>query len=80
MMKNSTPAFSVGILAGGKSSRMGQNKALMEFQNETMIGRIIKDFSNCRDILVSASEKGIFETDGVRVVYDENDSIGTVYG
>ena len=75
-----TPKFSVGILAGGKSTRMGENKALMKFQNETMIGRIAKEFSGFGEVLVSASQKGLYETDGVCVVYDENDSIGPIEG
>lgn len=72
--------FSVGILAGGKSTRMGQNKALMEYQNETMIGRIAREFSDFGEVLVSASQKGIYETDGVRVVYDEHREIGPIEG
>lgn len=74
------PTFSVGILAGGKSTRMGQNKALMEFQNETMIGRISKQFLDCKEILVSASSRGLYEAEGLRVVYDEHESIGPVEG
>ena len=79
-MKKKTPAFSVGILAGGKSTRMGQNKALMEFQNETMIGRISRQFSDCGEVLVSASQRGLYEAEGLRVVYDEADSIGPIEG
>ena len=74
------PAYSVGILAGGKSTRMGQNKALMEFQNETMIGRISKEFRGFGEVLVSASQRGIYEAEGLRVVYDEADSIGPIEG
>ena len=80
MKKPLTAAYSVGILAGGKSSRMGQNKALMEFQNETMIGRILRQFSDCSEVLVSASQRGLYEADGLRVVYDEADSIGPIEG
>ena len=82
-MKHSQhPSFSVGILAGGKSTRMGQNKALMEFQNETMIARISRQLrdSGHPEVLVSASQRGLYETDGVRVVYDEADSIGPIEG
>ena len=80
MKHKTSPAFSIGILAGGKSSRMGQNKALMEFHNETMIERISKEFSDFGEVLVSASQRGIYETEGVRVVYDEHDSIGPIEG
>ncbi len=55
------PSFSVGILAGGKSTRMGQNKALMEFQNETMIARISRQLrdSGHPEVLVSSSQWGL---------------------
>ena len=80
MRSSGHPAYSVGILAGGKSTRMGQNKALMEFQNETMITRISRQFSDCHEVLVSASQRGIYEAEGLRVVYDEADSIGPIEG
>ena len=80
MKKPLTAAYSVGILAGGKSSRMGQNKALMEFQNETMIGRILRQFSDCSEVLVSASSHGLYEAEGIRVVYDEIKEIGPIEG
>ena len=79
-MSYRTPSFSVGILAGGKSTRMGQNKALMEFNNETMIGRISRQFRNGGEVLISAAERGIYEALGVRVVYDENSDIGPIEG
>ncbi len=72
--------YSVGVLAGGKSSRMGQNKALMEFNNETMIGRILKEFKGSCEVLVSAAQRGIYEADGLTVVYDEHESIGPIEG
>jgi len=78
--RNAVRPFSVGILAGGKSTRMGQNKALMEFQNETMIGRISREFSKVGEVLVSASSHGLYETEGVRVVYDEIKEIGPIEG
>ena len=35
--------LSIGILAGGKSSRMGQNKALLQINNESIIKKLTKD-------------------------------------
>ena len=80
-MKNiHTIPLSVGILAGGKSTRMGQNKALMKFHNDTMIERISRQFRGSHEVLISAAEKGLYEETGLRVVYDENDSIGPIEG
>ena len=39
--KNILP-FSVAILAGGKSSRMGKPKAWLEIENEPIINRTIE--------------------------------------
>ena len=72
--------FSVGILAGGKSTRMGQNKALMEFNNNTLIGRISKEFKHNSEVLVSAAERGVYEELGFRVIYDEHKDIGPIEG
>ena len=74
------PQFSVGILAGGKSTRMGQNKALMKFHSETMIERISRQFCGRHEVLISAAEKGLYEETGLPVVYDEADDIGPIEG
>jgi molybdopterin-guanine dinucleotide biosynthesis protein A len=38
---------SSAILAGGKSSRMGVNKALMQFHGEPLIARVAKALTSC---------------------------------
>lgn len=76
--KNAT--YSVGILAGGKSTRMGQNKAFLEFCNETFIGRIINEFKRADEVIVSASSYGTYERNDIKVVYDENKDIGPLEG
>ena len=80
MKQNRLPAFSVGILAGGKSTRMGQNKALMTYRNETMIERISREMKASGEVLVSASVRGLYEADGIKVVYDEEKEIGPIEG
>ena len=72
-------SYSVGILAGGKSTRMGSNKALLEFQNETLLGRLTRRFAGS-DLMVSASGKGIYEAAGARFVYDEIKVTGPIEG
>ena len=71
---------SVGILAGGKSSRMGKNKALLKFEDTTVIQRTVKEFADVPDMLISAAAVGEYEFIGVPVVYDENADIGPVEG
>ena len=59
---------------------MGQNKALMEFNNDTMIGRILKQFKGSCEVFVSAAQKGLYEEDGLTVVYDDHRDIGPIEG
>lgn len=43
------------ILAGGKSLRMGQDKAIMSFNNETLIERTVKELKKITDEIIIAS-------------------------
>ena len=71
--------YSVGILAGGKSSRMGKNKALLEFESKTFIERMIGSFEG-RKIIVSAASADEYDIPGVKTVTDENEDIGPIEG
>lgn len=75
-----TRAISVGVLAGGKSSRMGQNKALMEWESKRFIDRICEELGGFSQVLISAATKGDYEYLGLPVVYDEHADIGPMEG
>ncbi|MBQ5311054.1 MAG: molybdopterin-guanine dinucleotide biosynthesis protein B [Oscillospiraceae bacterium] len=79
-MDNGRPALSVGILAGGKSTRMGKNKAFLRIENELVIERTAREFGSFSEVLVSAASKGEYEYLGLPVVYDENRDIGPIEG
>lgn len=69
--------FIIGcVLAGGKSSRMGQNKALMIYQNQRLVDRasqlLIK--SGVSQVLVSG------KFDGLECVSDTTPNLGPVGG
>ncbi len=70
----------IGILAGGKSERMGQNKALLRIGNERIIERLLREFECFSRVVISSAKKGIYEDLGVPVVYDENRDIGPIEG
>ena len=78
-MNTSLKAYSVGILAGGKSSRMGKNKALLEFESDTFIGHAVKEFSG-HEIIISASGQKEYEKLPAKIVTDENKDIGPIEG
>lgn len=75
-MKN----LSIGILAGGKSTRMGRNKAMLELNDRTFIDRISRELGGFEEVFISAAEKGIYEELNLPVLYDEHHDIGPMEG
>jgi len=78
-MKN-IPEISGFVLAGGKSSRMGTDKALMEIDNEPLLGRMIRLMEPfCHSVAISG-----FKADYLRfnkeIVPDLTSGIGPVSG
>ncbi len=72
------------ILAGGKGSRMGRDKALMEFDGERLIDRAIRTLAPLFDeIIVAADTAERFSgLEGARVVedlYPQRGSVGGLY-
>lgn len=78
-MKASGIPYSVGILAGGKSSRMGKNKALLEYESSTFIGHLIDEFKNS-EVIISSSGQKEYEKFELKTVSDENKDIGPIEG
>ena len=70
----------VGILAGGKSTRMGEDKALLRVGNERIIDRIIKQFADCGELVISCADREDYSFTGIKCVADENEGIGPVEG
>ncbi|MDE7268047.1 MAG: molybdenum cofactor guanylyltransferase, partial [Lachnospiraceae bacterium] len=72
--------ISTGILAGGKSTRMGKNKALLTINEKRFIDKIADELGSFSEAIISAAEKGTYEDMGLRVVYDEHEDIGPLEG
>ncbi|WP_062108351.1 molybdenum cofactor guanylyltransferase [Bacillus niameyensis] len=59
------------ILAGGRSSRMGQNKALMKLNGEQVIKRLIKEFEPIsKKVILIANDHSPYTNLGVKVKED----------
>lgn len=72
-----------GILAGGKSSRFGRNKALHDFGGHTFIERAIMLLTTqCDKIIISASKTNIsqYANLGLETVTDEDENLGPIEG
>ncbi len=57
------PEFSVLVLCGGKSSRMGRDKALLKLAGETLLARTIRlgKALGARQVLVSRNQPGFIQ-------------------
>ncbi|MFZ5650203.1 MAG: molybdenum cofactor guanylyltransferase [Bacillota bacterium] len=69
------------ILAGGKSSRMGKNKALLEVGGLTMIERVAGAMSGvCSEIIIAGENSGTLEHLGYPTVPDIHPGYGPLSG
>ena len=68
------------VLAGGKSTRMGQNKSFLPFRGKMLIEHSINLMKRiCDEVIVSANEE-YFNTLGLPVIPDNFSSIGPLGG
>lgn len=77
-------AFSVAVLAGGKSSRMGRNKALVEIAGQTILAHILGRVSHLGDgaPFIVANDAPTYDAFGLPVlsdVYPDHGSLGGIY-
>ena len=72
--------LSVGILAGGRSSRMGCNKALLTIEHRRFLDKIAEEMSAFDQVLVSAAHKEDYPECGFPVVEDVHRDIGPIEG
>ena len=72
--------ISIGILAGGKSNRMGKNKALMKINGKTFLEILLDEFKEYSDIIVSQAYDNEYKLTGCRFVSDEENEKGPLEG
>lgn len=84
---NSPPRVSALILAGGKSRRMGRDKALLEFAGAPLIARVIERVQKiCAEVIIVANDADAYARvlsgveGGVRVVSDVYPGKGSLGG
>lgn len=69
------------ILAGGRSSRMGEEKALLATGEETLAGQAIKTLTPlCAEIVISTNRPDLFSSFNYRTVTDFTANLGPLAG
>ncbi len=75
------PEVGAVVLAGGKSSRMGQDKSMMRVQGETLIGRVIQQLQPILDrVVIGANDVEKFSFLNVKVITDQVPDQGPLMG
>jgi molybdopterin-guanine dinucleotide biosynthesis protein A len=72
--------ISVGILAGGKSTRMGTNKAFLPFKQTSFIENITKECEDFSNIILSVNDLEAYKNIGYELVQDEKEGFGPLEG
>lgn len=72
--------MTAGILAGGRSSRMGENKAFLPWEGSTFLERTVKLFDEFEEVLVSVAAKAGYERIPVLLVEDVRKEYGPLEG
>jgi molybdopterin-guanine dinucleotide biosynthesis protein A len=81
-MKNINPHITAIILAGGKSSRMGQDKGLMLLNGKYFVQHVIDAVSSLASDIIIVSNQSEYEVLGYRVEKDiikENGPLAGIY-
>lgn len=68
------------ILSGGRSSRMGRDKAMLPFHGETFLARLVRQYSPAFPTYVSVGQAGKYDTSGARELVDLHPSVGPLAG
>lgn len=75
------PPFSIAILAGGESARMGGNKALKMLGGKPVISHLIDSLTPlARDIFIVAGDVAAYESFGLPVCADHYDQKASLVG
>lgn len=70
----------VGILAGGKSSRMGSNKAFLTYKENSFIEVIARECEEFSRIIISTNQTEAYKNLGYKLVKDEREGFGPLEG
>lgn len=73
-------AVSLILLAGGKSSRMGENKAFLSYEGQSFIERILENFQQADERIIVANDVALYQYPGVKTLQDIYPNRGPLCG
>jgi len=79
-MDKNFSAYAGCVLAGGRSRRMGTDKALLELDGKPLIAIALERLSAFPEVFISAAAKDSYASFGARVVADEEPGLGPLGG
>lgn len=68
------------VLAGGRSRRMGENKAFLKYNDKTFIEATLKKFEKYDERIIVTNEPSLYKYKGVKTVQDIYPDMGPVCG
>ncbi len=72
--------LSVGILTGGKSSRMKTDKAFLDWNGQRLIDHLVKEMSGFSDVMISCCKPEMYAGLPCRLITDQNRDYGPLEG
>ena len=72
--------YSVAILCGGKSTRMGRDKKNLNWHGVPLLTHMLRGFPDCDDLFLAANEETRDLPDGIRTVNDRYPGCGPLGG
>ena len=78
-IQSSVPAAGC-VLAGGKSRRMGVDKALLKLNGKYLISIALERFYGLPELLISAADMELYAFTGARTIPDERPGMGPLGG
>lgn len=79
---NNNKRITVGIMVGGKSSRMGQNKAWLSYGESSFVNHLVNELKALGPVYLAAAQeqKHSYDDLGCKVLYDQVNNCGPLAG
>ena len=77
---NNNSSYSVSILCGGMSTRMGRDKAMLDWDGVPLVMHIASSFKNCSEVFLSVRDENQYNFPDIPKVCDQVKGAGPLAG